>query len=101
MIDLDPADLSMVKKILAEHVPHCEVRVFGSRVTQSAKVFSDLDLAIVCDAPMASASLALIRDALEASDLPIKVDVLDWWSISPSFRDVIDRHYVVLQERSG
>ena len=91
----------MVKKILAEHVPHCEVRVFGSRSTQSAKTFSDLDLAIVCDAHMASAFLARIKDAFEASDLPIKVDVLDWWSISPSFRDVIDKRYVVLQGRSG
>ena len=47
MIDLNPNDLKTVQRILAEHVPECEVRAFGSRVTWTAKDYSDLDLAVV------------------------------------------------------
>ena len=52
MIDLNPNHLETVKAILAEHVPECEVRAFGSRATWTAKDYSDLDLAIVGEGPM-------------------------------------------------
>ena len=71
MIDLNPNHLKTVKQSLAEHVPACEVRAFGSRVTQSAKKYSDLH---------------------------IQVDVLDWQEISQSFKDVIANDYAVLQK---
>jgi predicted nucleotidyltransferase len=47
MIDLEEKYLLEIKRILAEHVPDCEVRAFGSRVNDKAKKFSDLDLALV------------------------------------------------------
>ena len=47
MIDLNPNHLATVQRILAEHVPECEVRAFGSRATWTAKDYSDIDLAIV------------------------------------------------------
>ena len=36
--------------------------------------------------------------ALSESDLPIRVDVLDWHGISAAFRRVIDQRFVVVQE---
>lgn len=98
MIDLSPDHLNTVKQILAEHVPACEVRAFGSRVTRSAKKYSDLDLAIVGDAALDRSTLARLKEAFEESDLPILVDVLDWQEISQSFREVIARDYAVLQK---
>ena len=32
MIDVEKKDLMVIKRILAEHVPDCEVRVFKRRV---------------------------------------------------------------------
>ncbi len=98
MIDLSPNQLKTVRQILAEHVPACEVRAFGSRVTQSAKKYSDLDLAVVGDAAVDWHTLARLKEAFEGSDLPIQVDVLDWQEISQSFREVIARDYAVLQK---
>ncbi len=37
MMDLPSDQLELVKRILAERVPLCEVRVFGSRIQQAAK----------------------------------------------------------------
>ena len=99
MIDLSPTHLKTVRQILAEHVPACEVRAFGSRVTQSAKTYSDLDLAVVGATALDRHTLARLKEAFEDSDLPIRVDVLDWQEISPSFREIIAKEYAVLQER--
>ena len=98
MIDLSPNHLRTVKQILAEHVPACEVRAFGSRVTQSAKKYSDLDLAVVGVTALDRNTLARLKEASEDSDLSILVDVLDWQEISQSFREIIAKDYAVLQE---
>ena len=79
-------------------MPECEVRAFGSRTTWTAKDYSDLDLAVVGKGPMDWRTLGRLKEAFEESDLPMRVDVLDWHSISESFRKVIERDYVVLQD---
>lgn len=98
MIDLNPSHLETVKRILAEHVPDCEVRVFGSRVTWTAKDYSDLDLAIVGPRALDSERLRLLREAFEESDLPFRVDVIDWHAISAAFRKVVEKKYEVVQK---
>ena len=98
MIDLNPNHLATVERILTEHVPECEVRAFGSRATWTSKDYSDLDLAIVGSGPLDWRTLGRLKEAFEDSDLPIRVDVLDWHSISESFRKVIERDYTVVQK---
>ena len=98
MIDLNPHHLETVRRILAEHVPACEVRAFGSRATWTAKDYSDLDLAVVGAGSLHRGALGRLKDAFEDSDLPIRVDVLDWHAISESFRNAIAQDCVVVQE---
>jgi len=98
MIDLNPNHLETVERILAEQVPDCEVRAFGSRVTWTAKDYSDLDLAIVGARALDADSLRRLKEAFEESDLPFRVDVLDWHGISDRFRKVIEKKYEVLQK---
>ncbi len=96
-IDLEPRLLRQVRMILREQVPECEVWVFGSRVgPASAKRFSDLDLAVVSAVALPTRRLALLANAFEESDLPIKVDVVDWQSTSPLFRRRIAEHHEVI-----
>ena len=99
-VDLKPAYLEVVKRILADHVPECEVRAFGSRATWTARDYSDLDLAVVGEGPLDWRTLSRLKEAFEESDLPMRVDVLDWHAISESFREVIEQSYVVLQQAS-
>jgi type I restriction enzyme S subunit len=82
-IDLEPYILCQVQEVLKQHVPDCEVWAFGSRVSGRAKRFSDLDLAIVFPAPISVRRLALLANAFEESNLPIKVDLLDLRAASP------------------
>ena len=99
MIDLNPHHLETVNAILAEHVPECEVRAFGSRATWTAKDYSDLDLAIVGKGPLDWKMLGHLKEAFEESNLPMRVDVLDWNSISENFRRAIKQDCVVIQKR--
>ena len=101
MIDLGPHDLEVVKRVLRDHVPDCEVRVFGSRAKWTAKDYSDLDLALVGESELGSDTLARLREAFEDSSLPMRVDVLDWHGISSTFRSVIERDCIELPTREG
>ena len=89
MIDLDPNYLNEIKRILSQHIPNCDVFVFGSRVKGTARKYSDIDLAINCDEKLDWRKLEALKDAFSESDLPIIVDIVDWNAISDSFKKVI------------
>ena len=98
MIDLGESHLATIRRIMREYAPDCEVCAFGSRVTGGARPYSDLDLAIIGGAPLGIERLGLLKEALEESDLPIRVDVIDWHETSDSFRKIVERECVVLVE---
>ena len=87
----------IVRDILRRHVPDKEVWAFGSRVTGRLKPYSDLDLAIITDTPLPSSISARLADDFSDSDLPWRVDVVDWATASPAFQAIIARHKVVVQ----
>ena len=95
-IDIRPADLEAVRLILRDHVPAVEVRAFGSRVAWNARETSDLDLALMTDEPLTVAQMADLRAAFTESDLPFRVDLVDWASASDDFRKVIAREHVAI-----
>ena len=97
MIDIKPGELEIVRAILARRVPDREVRAFGSRVAGPAKKFSDLDLAIMGETPLAPSVLADLEEDFRESDLPFKVDLVDWASTQEHFRRIIERDFVVVQ----
>ena len=86
MIDLEPQYLSTVKAVLDAVVPGVCVSAFGSRVTGRAKRHSDLDLALQGEQPLDWRQLASLREAFEESDLPFRVDVVDWAACSTQFK---------------
>lgn len=96
MIDLDPENLAILKELLTEYLPDCEIRVFGSRIHGTTKPYSDIDIALKCAEPIDRGTMSRLKEALQESTLPIRVDVLDWESISEEFRGVIEEGYVVL-----
>lgn len=96
-IDIAPRDWADVIRILHEQVPSMEVWAFGSRAKHTAKPYSDLDLALMTQQPLSLDELATITDAFATSDLPIRVDVVDWAATSEAFRKLIEHDKVVVQ----
>ena len=92
MVELKPAEMETVRAILARHLPEYEIRAFGSRVHgENLKPHSDLDLVIMNETPLPSKRYATLKDAFSESDLPLKVDVVEWASVSEGFRALIER----------
>ena len=96
-IDVSEADWQIVQGILRSHVPDCTVWAFGSRATGHAKPYSDLDLAISGDKPLGIDLTAQLTEAFAESDLPYKVDIVDWVTASERFRKAVERDRVVVQ----
>ena len=88
-IDISPTDLRIVREILERHVSDRKVWAFGSRVNGKAKPYSDLDLVVMGDAPLSLPVSAALSHDFSESDLPFKVDVVDWATTSPAFREII------------
>ena len=97
MIDLRPDLLAAIHEILMAHAPDLTVYAFGSRATGTARPYSDLDLALEGSEPIGSERLQALRDAFEESDLPIKVDVVDWRALPQGLREAIGEERKLLR----
>ncbi len=97
-IDVRPDHLEIIKNALKLHVPDRKVVAFGSRVKWTARDTSDLDLCVMGDDKISFETLAALRNELSDSNLPYKVDVIDWASIAPDFRQIIDQRNEEIQK---
>lgn len=98
MLDLTGDQLTLIKQILHRHIPGCEVRVFGSRLTGKAKSYSDLDLAAVGKTKIDRQIMIRLKENFEESTLPFRVEIQDWHRLSKNFQKVIEKNYFVIQK---
>ena len=95
-IDIRSDHFQIVREILKLHLDGHQVWVFGSRAQVAAKKTSDLDLCIKGKDLISLKLLADLRGDFSESNLPYKVDVVDWYAISDSFKKIVERNKVVL-----
>jgi predicted nucleotidyltransferase len=96
-VALSDAEWAIVQKILQTYLRDHQVWAFGSRTTGRHHPFSDLDLAIVGDQALSFSTVGDLRQAFDESDLPWKVDIIDWYDIGDDFRRIINSHKIRLQ----
>jgi predicted nucleotidyltransferase len=97
MLVLSPVERAQVVGILGRLLPGVEVRAYGSRARGEARRFSDLDLALMSPEPLGPRLRAELREAFSVSELPFRVDLLDWASASEEFRLSIEAELVELR----
>ncbi len=96
-LDIQPEHLAIVKSILQKNVPTLAVWAFGSRTKGKSKPYSDLDLVIITEQPMTITEYSQLAEDFSESDLPWKVDIVDWSLTSSQFKEIIQAHYIPLQ----
>ena len=96
-IRLSPQEAKIVREILQTHLPDREVWVFGSRIGDNPKPYSDLDLLVRGDASLPAGTFSALKEAFEESDLPFQVDLAEWATTSERFRRIIEANYLVIQ----
>ena len=89
-MDLSPNHKQIVLAILRTYLSqNIKAWVFGSRAAGRAGVYSDLDLAIDAGRPLTLDERARLTEAFSDSDLPYKVDVVDWQDLDDRWRVAI------------
>ena len=84
-------------QILQEHLPaDAMIWVFGTRARGQARPYSDLDLAIDAGRHLSLVETGDLAEAFSESDLPWKVDVVDWRALEPRFASLIEADLVPL-----
>lgn len=89
MIDLAPGIKEEITRILRKYLTHAEVRLVGSRAKGDAKPYADVDLLIIADKSLSPEIRALLNTAFDESNIPYKVDLLDDYDLSSSFRSTL------------
>ena len=102
-LDMRPQHLALLRELLQQHLPQVEIWAYGSRVNGDGHEASDLDLVVrqPADLKQETPQLWETKEALMESNLPIRVDIVDWARIPASFHSEIEQAYVVVQRGSG
>ncbi|MDI6750895.1 MAG: nucleotidyltransferase domain-containing protein [Rhodocyclaceae bacterium] len=100
---LNPADQIAIERILAPLLMRtgAKLKLFGSRARGDARRTSDIDLAIIANQNSDAAELAAIREALEESNVPFRIDLIDYSRASPSLQAAIDQEGIPWPEHSN
>jgi len=79
-----------IKRIISKFLDPKEYQIFifGSRAAGRAKKYSDYDIGIWGKKSVPWHILAMINESLEESDIPYKVDIVDFSLLSPEFRKI-------------
>ena len=98
-IDITTEQRKTVLSLLEKHLPNTTVWVYGSRVKWTARPQSDLDM-VVFATPEQNSQVFDLREALEESNLPFRVDLFVWDDVPERFRKHIKQDYVVFSDNA-
>jgi uncharacterized protein len=96
---LDQATFNTLKKLALSHIDTTQhkVFVFGSHVRGNNRRWSDIDLGIDGGSnPLHPEVIINLQDTFENSDLPYKVDVVNFAHVTPDFRTSALKHALYL-----
>jgi predicted nucleotidyltransferase len=88
-------DRDTLVSLIGQFLPRTPVWAFGSRTRGTSQPWSDLDLVAFTRAEQRP-RVSLLKEALEESNLPFRVDLLEWDRIPADFKETIKAGYVIL-----
>ena len=94
-IDISSEQRRVLLALLKKHLPNTRVWVYGSRAGFTAKKSSDLDMVVFARSGQ-KRQVGDLREALEQSDLPFRVDLFVWDDVPERFRKKIESDHVTL-----
>jgi predicted nucleotidyltransferase len=98
-IDLPLDHRRLVLNVLRANLPQSSrAWVFGSRASGRARRYSDLDLAIDAGRQLTLDEIAQLSEAFSDSDLPYRVDLVDWHNVHGRWQQMILAERVPLTE---
>ena len=80
----------IILEIINKYCPDTEVLIFGSRLKGNFKPTSDLDLCIKGIKPIELSTWSRLEEELSKTDIPFKIDLVDWFRVSDEFKKIIE-----------
>jgi predicted nucleotidyltransferase len=78
----------IINLIVALH-PHVKIYLFGSQATGTQVHGSDIDIALDAGKRMDRAAVGEVREVLNATDIPYKIDVVDFHFVPEKMQSMI------------
>jgi uncharacterized protein len=93
-------DLDTTRKIVLARLKDYRARVylFGSQATGNARLYSDIDVAILPLQKLPISVFSEIREGLEESDIVRTVDLVDLTETDETFRQRVEKEGVVWKD---
>lgn len=89
---------SKILALINAIAPQAKVYLFGSRARGTNAEWSDIDLALDAGQALPELMASELKNIMEASNLPYKVDVVDLYQISDAMRRAILKDKVVWKQ---
>ena len=95
---LETEQLEAVQRILSLHFEGLEVWAYGTRLTGvDLTPDTELDLAVIAERPLSFEAMTAVEKAFAESELPFRVDVIDWVKLPESMQKQIKKEHEVVQ----
>ncbi|QQR48876.1 nucleotidyltransferase domain-containing protein [bacterium] len=88
-MNLKPEYQKKIIAILSALFPDAKIYLFGSRARGTNQEFSDIDIALDAGKKLRRADVGEARDMLGESNIPYKIDLVDFQDISEAMRKFI------------
>ncbi|KKQ48826.1 MAG: polymerase beta domain protein region protein [candidate division TM6 bacterium GW2011_GWF2_38_10] len=85
----------ILENLILEKIPHCRIYLFGSRARGTAQSGADIDLALDAGEPIAFDTLCVLQDAIEQTDIPVFVDLVDLATASDLLKNEVIKEGIV------
>lgn len=92
-IDITAQQEEIILKLLRTYLPDTEVWAYGSRIKNTARPSSDLDMVVFADAEKRR-SVEDLREAFAESDLPFRVELFTWNELPEQFQKNIKSNHI-------
>ena len=88
MNNTEEAYLDLVKEVVFKHIPKNKYNIFlfGSRAREKHRFAADIDIGVQGKEPLEEDLIYKIKDEIEESIVPFKVDIIDFMTVTNKFK---------------
>ena len=92
---VDEKNKNKIISLISAIIPNAKIYLFGSRARGTNSEWSDIDLAIDLGAEAARLDIGELNDIMVASNLPYKVDIVDFYKVTPEMQQSILKDKII------
>lgn len=92
---IDQKSKAKIIALISALIPEAKIYLYGSRARGTNSQWSDIDIALNAGKVLPQLSIGELNDIMIASNLPYKVDIVDFNAISDTMRNIIDQEKVI------